>query len=349
MLHHTSAERSPGDRGREFGRLRREAVDNTVRVYRRLLHESAGIHPDALAGFGEEVGHSVAARWPDLVEELEGIAAGSANDVRELLALNARTELLGPAGPGECSVLGRVTQDGVVLSQNWDWHPDLRASRVVWSVRQPEGGWFATLTEAGLLAKIGLNSAGLAVGLNFLTWSGDGGLQGLPIHVLLRAILDRCATATDALVLLLGAPVSASSSLTIAGDEPDGCALISVELSPHGHSVVFPTPDGGLAHTNHFLRTPTTGVDTQPVEHPSTLLRLDRLRRHLATDRPVHEVLASHFPRPDSICLHDRGDRPWADRRATLASVIIDPGSGTFAISDGAPCEADYRPVDLPG
>ena len=63
---------------------------------------------------------------------------------------------------------------GGLLAQNWDWHPDLRASTVVWIVEHDDR-WFATLTEAGILAKIGLNSAGLGVCLNILRTTADGG------------------------------------------------------------------------------------------------------------------------------------------------------------------------------
>ena len=54
------------------------------------------------------------------------------------------------------------------LAQTWDWHPDLAAATVTWTVQQPGGRWFTTATEAGILAKLGCTSTGLACGLNFL-------------------------------------------------------------------------------------------------------------------------------------------------------------------------------------
>ena len=67
--------------------------------------------------------------------------------------------------------------DGAVLMQNWDWHPDLAPSRLVWTVDQGDGRWFATFTEAGILGKVGLNSDGLSLCLNLLATSDDGGLD----------------------------------------------------------------------------------------------------------------------------------------------------------------------------
>src|SRR6185436_584334 len=128
-------------------------------------------------------------------EEIAGIAHGAGQDEYELRAINARTEILaGMSGLTECSVVGQ----GGLLAQNWDWHPDATHSTLVWIVEH-EHGWFATLTEAGILGKIGLNDAGLGVCLNILHTTADGGLDGTPIHILLRRTLATAETVDDAL------------------------------------------------------------------------------------------------------------------------------------------------------
>ena len=191
----------PGDRGRGFGAAQTAAVAVTVAGYRRLLSEAADLSQADLLRAGETVGERLANHSPRLVDELEGIAAGAGQDVRELLAINARTELLaGTQAGGECSLIARRASAGPWLAQTWDWHPALRPAAVLWSVRRA-GGWFQTVTEAGVLAKLGHNSHGLACGLNFLTCSADSGPKGLPIHTILRLLLDDCATADEARAL----------------------------------------------------------------------------------------------------------------------------------------------------
>jgi isopenicillin-N N-acyltransferase like protein len=155
---HRSGEATPRARGEAFGRAQAAAVANTVHVYARMF--AADAHE-----LGAQVQLDDAAR-----EEIAGIAAGAGVDELALRAVNARTEILAGQGLCECSVVGT----GAVLAQNWDWHPDFAASTLVWVVEQPGGGWFATLTEAGLLAKIGLNSAGLGMCLNLLATSAAG-------------------------------------------------------------------------------------------------------------------------------------------------------------------------------
>src|SRR6266446_10660130 len=63
---------------------------------------------------------------------------------------------------------------------------------VVLEARPDDGPDFVTVVEAGLLAKAGLNAAGLGLVTNALVTDADVGEPGLPYHVLLRAILD-CA------------------------------------------------------------------------------------------------------------------------------------------------------------
>jgi isopenicillin-N N-acyltransferase like protein len=255
--------------------------------------------------------------WPDLVAEVEGMAAGAGVPVDALLRLQARTELLGGA---ECSLIG---EPGVVR-QNWDWHPDVVP--LIWLVEPPRGRWFATLTEAGMVAKIGLSSAGLCVGLNFLRCSLDGGVDGVPIHVLLRLLLERCDALDDAVELLSRTRVSASSCITVASADE----VVAVEVSPGGARVLR---SSRVLHTNHFLAGPPAGTDVE--DDPSTRARLRALEAGGSLSSPV-------------VCRHEDPAVAWRDRLATLASVAMEPGVPRLRIADGPPCERPLVEVPLP-
>ena len=337
-------DRSAADRGHGFGRAHVDAVATTVETYRRLLWETAG----DLAPHGERVAAVVGRRWPELLDEVEGIATGAGQDPLELLAINARTELLAPIAVTECSSIGRLRRDGVSLAQNWDWHPDLAPARVLVTTAPPDGPWFVTMTEAGILAKLGLNERRLACALNLLTCSVDGGVDGVPIHLLLRVLLERCRTAADALELLLGAQVSASSCVTVAASEPDGAALFAVELSPGGSELVWPDNQGLLVHTNHFLAPPRQGEDTQPPLHPGTLLRLRHVERVMRAGLEAEQALAEHVPACEPVCRHADLDDDWAGRRETLVSIALDPGAPAMRIAAGPPCRTPFEDVALP-
>jgi isopenicillin-N N-acyltransferase like protein len=321
---HRSDERTPYARGEAFGKAQAPLVANTLRLYRRMFEETNGTNA---AEAGRHVNLSAAEE-----EEIAGIAKGAAQDEYELRAVNARTEILaGASGLTECSVIGA----GGLLAQNWDWHPEAGNSTLVWIVAH-EHGWFATLTEAGILAKIGLNDAGLGVCLNILHTTADGGLDGTPIHLLLRRTLATARTVDDALEILTHAKTSASSAVTVA--TPNDVA--SVELSPGGANVIR----GHVgAHTNHFLEPPKRGEDTVPTESPSTIPRLEVVRT-----QPLLDALRDHSSQPKSVCRHVDPAEPWLDQTATVASVVMNLAARRFHVAAGTPCTHEHVQVAMP-
>jgi isopenicillin-N N-acyltransferase-like protein len=287
------------------------------------------------------VGERLSRARPELVLELEGIAAGSGQDVLELLAVNARTELLG--GGGECSLVARRDAHGAWLAQTWDWHPALAAAAVVWTVAPGDGTWFTTVTEAGMLAKLGLNGHGVACGLNFLGSSADGGLDGLPVHVLARLVLAHCRSGADARTLLSDAPAAASSSLTVATADGD---LFAAEVAPGGVRLVEPGSDGWLIHTNHFLLEPWRGIDVQ--REPGTLARRAQLGQRMRAGVTPERALAEHAPAEEPVCRHgDAPGTPWAERRATLLALCAHPAIPALRVAAGTPCTSPFAPVSL--
>ena len=250
----------------------------------------------------------------------------------ELAAINARTELLA-AG---CSVVAHAEGS---LAQTWDWHPDLAAAMVTWTVHQPGGRRFTTATEAGILGKLGCTSGGLACGLNFLACSEDGGTEGVPIHVLLRLVLERCDDVAEALALLRGARTSASACVTLAG----GGKAVAAELSPGGVTLVHPDDDGWLVHTNHFLAGPVAGCDTLAAEQPGSFGRRALLVRLVRDGVPVREALGAHEPAGEPVCRHADPGVPWAERRATLLALTA--ARGELCVAAGPPCSNGYARV----
>jgi isopenicillin-N N-acyltransferase-like protein len=340
----------PAERGRAFGAAQASLVANTIARYRELFAAVQQLEPPQVRRLGAQVADYLTRDWPDAAEEIAGIAAGSGTDELELFAANARTEILAGGRAPECSAIGvlpgRSATGGLLLAQNWDWHPSLAPSRVLWTIAGRGGRWLTTLTEAGLLAKIGLSSSGLGVLLNILHCSLDGGTGGLPVHVLLRLLLERCDDMADAAALIRDARLTASSCVTIGWQRGDRAELVSAELSPGGPAFVAPTADL-LLHTNHFLAGPVRGGDRQAVDAPGTRGRLDDLYGQLCgieliTPARVQDALRSHRGAPTSVCCHGQQDTAFADQTATLASIVLDLGRPAMALAAGQPCTAEY-------
>ena len=171
------------------------------------------------------------------------------------------------------------------FAQNWDWIGRQRPALVLLRSHDGRGTGFSTLTEAGMLAKIGVNAHGFALGLNILRSRGDGARPGVAVHVLLRHLLS-CPTLAQARRVLadlhqrLG--FGAASNIPCADATGD---VACFEVAPAGWGECRPT-DGVVVHSNHFLCAPLLPEQVAPASALSTELRLATAQRH-ATPRPL--------------------------------------------------------------
>jgi isopenicillin-N N-acyltransferase like protein len=349
-------------RGIEFGEALRPQVQHTVDFYLRLFAKSGEMGREDVQRFGARVRRELMTRHPELVEEIKAIARGAATDEDLLIAVNARTELLclstfsrGGArdrplpGGAECShaaLLPAATADGhLLLAQTWDFHPDLYASRVLWTLPTRSGGSLVTFTEAGILAKIGMNSSGVACLLAFLASDADQPHGGVPGHLTARLVLERATNAAEALRTIYSEPTSASVALTIAcaGGEGEGFAA-ACECSAGRVGLALPDDDGVLVRTNHFVALAVErDLALEPDGWHGSIVRRDFMRRWLREragrigSDDVDELLMSRFDAPDSICVarySSSGD--WPDELETLAAGCFDLHDLSARFTDGA-------------
>ena len=348
---------APYPRGEELGRAHGAEIRACVAAYERLFAEAAG-HPVDLDGLGDEAFARIAAVSPDLAEEVAGLAAGSDATVARIAAINARTEILALVQtqplPSECSSVVHLGEPGRPLAvQAWDWYESLAGLWFVWEIPHADGSVTTTLTEYGIVGKIGVNSSGLGVLFNILHHRQDGARIGAPVHVLARAVLDGCTDLNQALVLLAAAPVSASSALTLVAARDGESAGVSVELNPAKIGYVLPDAGGLLTHTNHFLTAPAATGDTELITGPDTVVRLDLLRRGLAgrerlVASDVLAVMDNHLLGGGGLCCHPDPTQPPAARFRTLATVVLDAAARALEVTEGGPCSHPLRTSTAP-
>jgi isopenicillin-N N-acyltransferase like protein len=367
------------ERGRQYGGQARARIRRSVQAYQQVFAYYAGWDWPAVRRAAAGFEAPIAGFRPAYLEEMRGIADGAGLDLADVLAINVRTEVMfaakarqaplagrarpvPPAGPqppadpqppAECSAFA-VVQDqpaATLIGQNWDWLLHAAETLVLLEVRQDDGPDFVTVVEAGLLAKAGMNAAGLGLVTNALVTDADVGAPGLPYHVLLRAVLD-CATVTDALTVLQAGERSSSANYLIA--HSSGAAL-DVEAAPGDFTRLYPLyPDHGLLlHSNHFLSPGLHPVDLSLWAMPSSAVRLQRLRafgaggQHRTLD-DFRGLLADHADYPHSVCAHpDPGEHPL-EQGATIASVLMDLTAGRMWVAAGHPCQVRYTEVGGP-
>ena len=333
-----------------FGRAQADTVAHTVATYSRIFLVDRGLEPAEIEARGREVEARIRAFRPALADEIEAIAAGAQESPGALFAINARTELLAGGviaggAAGECSTIALLDGEGALLAQNWDFHPDLAGSRVVWTIDLPGRRSLTTFTEAGIVGKVGVSSDGVALAINFLATDVDGGLEGVPIHVLCRALLEEARTLHDARELIAATPVSASVSMTVAGPDAGRVTARAFEVWPGGMAEVALDPERGwIAHTNHFLA--AIGARDLLADSQYSVSTHDRLaqltaalRNGVAADTAsVSELLSSRgAPGLEPIYRLDDGDLPWLERCTTLATLAFEvPSGGMWLRGEGA-------------
>ncbi len=357
---------TPYERGRQYGAQARTRIHLSVQAYQRVFAHYAGWDWPAVRRAAAGFEAPVAAFRPAYLDEMRGLADGAGLDLADVLAINVRTEVMyaakarqaplaarAPQPPAECSAFAIVPAAGgpaaTLLGQNWDWLLHSAQTLIVLEARPDDGPDFVTVVEAGLLAKVGLNAAGLGLVTNALVTDADTGSPGIPYHVLLRAILD-CATVTEALKVLQAGMRSSSANYLIA--HASGAAL-DVEAAPGDFTRLYPhfPGHGPLLHTNHFLsprRSPVQDVSLWAM--PSSAVRLQRLRAGAQTAATLDDfraLLADHADYPHSICSHPDPDDHPLEQGATIASVLMDLNARRVWLAAGNPCQAPYHELDL--
>ena len=351
----------PGDLGLAQGRAFASQIRANLDFYLDWLSLDGEFPPDRLYELAQGFAPPLETHYPDMLEEIDGVARGAGLSLEQVLLINARTDIMAavhaestvqsiPACTG-LVLRGRVNgRPALVLAQNWDWDPVLADAPVVLRLQPSRGPALVTLVEAGMIGKIGFNENRLGVCLNFLSHIDDGqpGRFGVPIHCLLRAVLNS-ATIDEAVAAVEGVPRSASANFLLARDDAGEPQAVDLEISPDAVAVL--AADGGdLIHTNHYLD-PGLAAGCTSGRGPSTMNRMARaeaLAAELAptvTDpvRRAQAILESRADLPYPISRHHNPD----PSSSTLAGIIMDLTRDRFILTGGAPHMHPW--VDLSG
>ena len=349
----TISEDSPFKRGESYGAQASPLIGMAINTYKAHT---------ARAGIGWEIAQEVAMRhltWveenenlPEMVEEINGIATGSGNDIRDIAVLNCIYELL--HFPNECTAFAlkrEATADGhIILGQNWDQNPVMGAHTLILDIFEKETGkHIFGITEAGQLIKSGIcvhkDESVTAICGNSILSSKDKVGIGCPASILRRKALT-FGRMESILNLVTGSARSVSSNINVATSENEAFAI---ELLPE----VVESEDRLLMDPYYIIK-PMSGIVTHDNSIKS-VPQIDVLRHghprgtHLkilfseAVGRIdldyIKKCLSDHEGYPGSICSHGCDEN---DDWQTIASVIYDLDARTAHICCGAPCRNNY-------
>lgn len=256
----------------------------------------------------------------------------------DILAINVRTEITFGLFSDGCTALSWRTDQASYLAQNWDWMEAQRSQLIQLTIEQPGKPTIKMITEAGLIGKIGLNSAGVGVCLNAIKAKGMDPHR-IPCHLGLRMVLD--SSSREAAVRNLEAHGVASSCHMLIADATGGVGL---EWSSKDLRKIEMNASKQVFHTNHYLATHDEGVvDTVWLKDSLVrVVRVEELCKRLG-DSPSHDEVAGVFKDeeglPTSICRNERD----GSATGTLFNIVMELGKKRATVTLGRPVDAEEQ------
>ncbi|GAA1759438.1 C45 family autoproteolytic acyltransferase/hydolase [Agromyces humatus] len=359
---------SPFERGTQYGEAAEDLIASAIDYYADAFGQQSGLTWAAV--------RTQAASWlpacrdaaPDVVSELEGVAAGSGRDLLDLMALNVRGEIIydqrsagvrSPLSADEerdssdgCtsfSLADGASGDGhTYAGQNWDWRAGTQHTVVIVRVVQDPLPTLIMQLEAGQIGRHGVNSAGIALNANGLGGRFDSAV-GLPQTFIRRMTLNQ-SELPDAINTLVRTDAHIASNALLT--DRSGFS-IDLEITPTGIDWVYPDR-GLLVHGNHYQASvpPQLAGRYRPVSADS-LFRVPRARTGLervraAADRDaalryIRTAMSDHLGYPESVCTHPDERRPAVRQWSTLLSSCVDLTTGDYFVTNGTPCDHPYE------
>lgn len=294
-------------------------------------------------------------RYPHLTEELRGVAAGAGVNPATLVVSGGFTDfvdavaagaLSGPPGSpspatlseDDCTALlvprSRMADDLPALAQTWDMHEGSADHLLLLEGRPAGRPAFIVMTTSGCLGMIGINEAGVCVGINNLT--AAGGRVGVTWPFVVRAMLEQ-ETAEAALEVLRAAPLAGGHNYLVVDAAGRGA---NVEAMPDAIAETT-LADEVLVHTNHCLSEETRRVE-RPREAMSQTESERRLTRALELSRRSDldvDYLQSVTADPDAVC---RVGVP-PSHVGTCGAVVMRPATREMWAVTGRPSQAPYE------
>ncbi|MEM7209115.1 MAG: C45 family peptidase [Pseudomonadota bacterium] len=328
-------------RGVQHGESLRGPIRDTIEFYQEIFDMPERVvfeHSRTFAGLIQSFSR-------DYAVEIESIARGADCDALWIYALNSRTEILSQihrSPTNECTAL--YFSEPCLLGQNWDWGRALEPLTVVMKLTRPDQHSITMITEPGIIGKIGMNNSGVGVCLNIL--SAGAPLEGLPVHVLLRAVLDCQSFAAAENVIRSNAGGKSSNILLADAD---------------GHSVDFELCDeqffcltesnGVLLHTNHYLAEPRDSRDKP--DFFSSYARFDKAKELLVhkhtRDTETMKQILSDDSNTELPIYRDYVPESMVKEVGTVCTVVMDLRAKQFHVRRGKYADAAFVSYGVTG
>lgn len=322
---------SPRNMGLQYGRKAGARIHRSIEIYRQVF-AAKEIQWSLARTAAASLATRITQAYPRIAEELRAVAEGADVPFEDIVAINARGEIMRGTRPHADDVDGctgavvfpPLTREAhMIHAQNWDWRDECVDSSIVLKRVPDAGPSTLAFTEAGGLACVGLNNAGLSVTTNHLECDQDGKRGGMPNPIVRHQVLAQSSLGA-AIETVLRAERGSSINFLISHREGEA---VDLEATPDQVFWVSPETEF-LVHANHFVSTAARVAvrDTGLLTNGDSLYRESRIRRYLARERgritlsTLQAAFQDRFGAPRAVC---RSPIP-GQSTATVATIIMD-------------------------
>jgi isopenicillin-N N-acyltransferase-like protein len=327
----------------DFGRIHGAECQPMIRSY---LDERLGLSGDAVWAGRPARADTVLALAeatlpyhldysPDLYEEMASLSEAAGITPAEAVVVGGFTDLVDVVrahdgwAPIEDDCTALLDPENGVLAQTWDMHASAGEYVVMLKLDPLTGPAAVVQTTAGCLGQIGMNEAGIGIGINNLTSIGK---PGVTWPFVVRKALQQ-TDVDSAIEAVTSADLAGGHNYLVIG--PDGSGA-NIEAMP-GTIKVTSVSDVPFVHTNHCLDDGTRLEEGErtPEHVAGSAARLER-GSELARD------LDSFFADPS---ISRRAALP--QDIATCGAVVIRPGERRLDSVWGIPGEIPWESFQL--
>jgi isopenicillin-N N-acyltransferase-like protein len=261
----------------------------------------------------------------ELYAEMEAMAANAGVTPAEAVVVGGFTDLIdlvraaGQPGIEEDDCTGVVDAENGLVAQTWDMHASAGEYVYLFDIRPDNRLRAIVQSTAGCLGQIGINEAGIAIGINNLT---SVGRPGVTWPFVVRKVLEM-SDLDDAVKVVLDANLAGGHNFMIMDANGVGC---NIEAMP-GDREVTRVDSGSFVHTNHCLDAATRAEEglRSPLNEASSDRRLEQ-------GNALASNLESFFADPEI----SRGATTPHDV-ATCGAVVMRPVARTMDAVWGRP------------
>ncbi|MEM7736343.1 MAG: C45 family peptidase [Deinococcota bacterium] len=286
---------------------------------------------------------------PELTEELVGIANAAGVRPAEVviasgftdfidLVYNHANSLQTTQAADDCTAFlipaSRTANQQAMFGQTWDMHDKAEEHVILMDGQPADVPSFLAFSTAGCLGMIGMNSEGIAVGINNLM-AADGQVGVSWTHVVRKVLMQEDIEV--ALACITDAKLMGAHNYLLMDKHGQGYNIEATSTAKD----VTPLAEMPIVHTNHCLVENTVAQQRSRPEasQKSSEARLGRAQQLLTDDGISPEDLMDVTRDKEAICVSSK----LPMHVATCGAAIMRPATGDFWAVWGKPTENEYQ------